>query len=289
MNLKRKIGAALTAVCILGGASAFAAAPAVQPGAVTAAGNPAVSEVSSQQQLASQEIMGLLWMRTSAEYRALCYQGYNIALAEVDKALADSSRTGKPLAIVLDCDETVLDNTPAMAAEAAKGNGLYTSRWWRDTVRRGESLAMPGAAEFLQEVDRRGVAIFYVSNRYGAYNYDATEKNLKELHFPQADPEHILLMADSPNKQIRYDRIARDYDVVIYMGDNAEDLPIGINGKSMEERAGIMDENQKYFGTRYILFPNPAYGSWVRALADGYMNMTPEERDTVNRMLLERK
>lgn len=289
MNLKKKIGAALTAVCILGGASVFAETPAVQTGDMTAAGSPAVSEMRSKQQMADQEVMALLWMRTSAEYRALCYQGYNMALAEVNKALADRAEKGKPPAIVLDCDETVLDNTPAMGAEAAGGNGLYTSPWWRDTIRRGESLAMPGAAEFLQEVDKKGVAIFYVSNRYGAYNYDATEKNLKELHFPQADPEHILLMADSSNKQIRYDRIAKDYDIILYMGDNAEDLPIGINGKSMEERAKIMDENQKNFGTRYILFPNPAYGSWVRALAKGYMTMTPEERDAVNRMLLERK
>ena len=68
-----------------------------------------------QQYQADTETMGLLWMRTSAEYRALAYQGYNVAMNLVKMAVADPSHQRKPLAIVLDADETVVDNTKLMA------------------------------------------------------------------------------------------------------------------------------------------------------------------------------
>ncbi len=244
----------------------------------------AVSEdkqaIVSEQQMANAEMMALLWMRTSAEYRALCYQGYNAALMEVDRALADPNRREKPLAIVLDCDETVTDNTPAMALSAADGNGAYTSMWWRDAVHAGISSAMPGAVEFLKQVEKRGVAIFYVTNRYSQVNYDATIANLKKLDFPSVDREHLLMMEDlkTSDKQPRFDKVAVDYDIVVYMGDNAGDLPLGTKGKDLETRNAIIDAAGKDFGTRYIVFPNPAYGAWVSALSKEYMKMTPEER-----------
>ena len=98
---------------------------------------PLTEEEVSAQQLADAQYMALLWMRTSAEYRALCYQGYNAALMAIERAQANAAaRSGKPLAIVLDCDETVTDNTRTMAAAAAAGNGRYDALWWRSTVHR---------------------------------------------------------------------------------------------------------------------------------------------------------
>lgn len=241
---------------------------------------------TSAQQTAQAQTMALLWMRTAAEYRALCYQGYNAAMAEIDRALADPTRSGKPLAIVLDCDETVVDNTPGLAAAQIAGSGLYPSSWWNEWCARGEAFAMPGAVEFLQAVDAKGVAIFYVTNRTDSLTYDGTERNLRELGFPQADREHLLLGTDTGNKQPRFDRVTADYDVILYMGDNAGDLPIGTYGADREERAAIIDENRALFGTKYIVFPNPVYGAWVYAIADNYFSLTPEERDAANRALL---
>ena len=80
--------------------------------------------------------------------------------------------------------------------------------------------------------------------------------------------------------------IAADYDVVVYMGDNAGDLPIGTSGKSQTERNQIVDVHKKDFGTKYIVFPNPVYGAWVSAIAKNYLTKTPEERDEVNREFL---
>ena len=82
--------------------------------------------------------MGLLWMRTSAEYRALAYQGYNVAMNLVKMAVADPSHQRKPLAIVLDADETVVDNTKLMGESIANGNGRFDAPWWRQAVHKGE-------------------------------------------------------------------------------------------------------------------------------------------------------
>lgn len=240
-----------------------------------------------QQYQADTETMGLLWMRTSAEYRALAYQGYNVAMNAVKMAIADPSHQRKPLAIVLDADETVVDNTKLMGESIVNGNGRFDAPWWRQAVHQGKSQAMPGAVEFLNEVHKQGVEIFYVSNRYAPVNYDATVQNFKALGFPSVDKDHVLLFEKDSDKQPRFDMIAKKYYVVVYMGDNAGDFPIGTKGKTLAERNAIIDNHKEDFGTTFVVFPNPAYGSWVSALAKGYQNLSPEEQKQVNNQYLQ--
>ena len=240
-----------------------------------------------QQYQAETETMGLLWMRTSAEYRALAYQGYNVAMNAVKMAVTDPSHQRKPLAIVLDADETVVDNTKLMGESIANGNGRFDAPWWRQAVHQGKSQAMPGAVEFLNEVHKQGVEIFYVSNRYAPVNLDVTIQNFKELGFPSVDKDHVLLFEKDSDKQPRFDMIAKKYYVVVYMGDNAGDFPIGTKGKTLAERNDIIDAHKEDFGTTFVVFPNPAYGSWVSALAKGYQNLSPEEQKQVNNQYLQ--
>ena len=240
-----------------------------------------------QQYQAETETMGLLWMRTSAEYRALAYQGYNVAMNAVKMAVTDPSHQRKPLAIVLDADETVVDNTKLMGESIVNGNGRFDAPWWRQAVHQGKSQAMPGAVEFLNEVHKQGVEIFYVSNRYAPVNLDVTIQNFKELGFPSVDKDHVLLFEKDSDKQPRFDMIAKKYYVVVYMGDNAGDFPIGTKGKTLAERNGIIDAHKEDFGTTFVIFPNPAYGSWVSALAKGYQNLSPEEQKQVNNQYLQ--
>ena len=240
-----------------------------------------------QQYQAETETMGLLWMRTSAEYRALAYQGYNVAMNAVKMAVTDPSHQRKPLAIVLDADETVVDNTKLMGESIANGNGRFDAPWWRQAVHQGKSQAMPGAVEFLNEVHKQGVEIFYVSNRYAPVNLDVTIQNFKELGFPSVDKDHVLLFEKDSDKQPRFDMIAKKYYVVVYMGDNAGDSPIGTKGKTLAERNAIIDAHKEDFGTTFVVFPNPAYGSWVSALAKGYQNLSPEEQKQVNNQYLQ--
>lgn len=240
-----------------------------------------------QQYQADTETMGLLWMRTSVEYRALAYQGYNVAINAVKMAVTDPSHQRKPLAIVLDADETVVDNTKLMGESIVNGNGRFDAPWWRQAVHQGKSQAMPGAVEFLNEVHKQGVEIFYVSNRYAPVNYDATVQNFKALGFPSVDKDHVLLFEKDSDKQPRFDMIAKKYYVVVYMGDNAGDFPIGTKGKTLAERNAIIDAHKEDFGTTFVVFPNPAYGSWVSALAKGYQNLSPEEQKQVNNQYLQ--
>lgn len=240
-----------------------------------------------QQYQAETETMGLLWMRTSAEYRALAYQGYNVAMNAVKMAVTDPSHQRKPLAIVLDADETVVDNTKLMGESIVNGNGRFDAPWWRQAVHQGKSQAMPGAVEFLNEVHKQGVEIFYVSNRYAPVNLDVTIQNFKELGFPSVDKDHVLLFEKDSDKQPRFDMIAKKYYVVVYMGDNAGDFPIGTKGKTLAERNAIIDNHKEDFGTTFVIFPNPAYGSWVSSLAKGYQNLSPEEQKQVNNQYLQ--
>ena len=283
-------------------------AQSVQPVTVTAVKNDGVSATTNntvtnnvvandvaaqealkqkQQYQAETETMGLLWMRTSAEYRALAYQGYNVAMNAVKMAVTDPSHQRKPLAIVLDADETVVDNTKLMGESIVNGNGRFDAPWWRQAVHQGKSQAMPGAVEFLNEVHKQGVEIFYVSNRYAPVNLDVTIQNFKELGFPSIDKDHVLLFEKDSDKQPRFDMIAKKYYVVVYMGDNAGDFPIGTKGKTLAERNGIIDAHKEDFGTTFVVFPNPAYGSWVSALAKGYQNLSPEEQKQVNNQYLQ--
>mgnify|MGYP001643855079 CR=1 FL=1 len=235
---------------------------------------PLTEEQETELQLAEAQRMALLWMRTSAEYRALCYQGYNAALMAIDRAQANpAARSGKPLAIVLDCDETVTDNTRAMAEAAAAGNGRYDALWWRATVHEARSEAMPGVVEFLSEVARRGVAIFYVSNCWSEVNYEPTIENLRAFGFPSVDADHILLRDDlkRSDKEPRFDAIAENYDIVVYMGDNMGDLPLYTSGKTRAERNALIDAAKAESGTRYIVSPNPVYGAWVSAMSKEYI------------------
>ena len=276
----------------------------VQPVTVTAVKNDGVSATTNntvtnndvaaqealkqkQQYQAETETMGLLWMRTSAEYRALAYQGYNVAMNAVKMAVTDPSHQRKPLAIVLDADETVVDNTKLMGESIVNGNGRFDAPWWRQAVHQGKSQAMPGAVEFLNEVHKQGVEIFYVSNRYAPVNLDVTIQNFKELGFPSVDKDHVLLFEKDSDKQPRFDMIAKKYYVIVYMGDNAGDFLIGTKGKTLAERNDIIDAHKEDFGTTFVVFPNPAYGSWVSALAKGYQNLSSEEQKQVNNQYLQ--
>lgn len=255
-------------------------------GQVSADYETSLSRAASSRQLAEQETMGLLWMRTSAEYRALCYQAYNTALSSLDKAMRETPSRHKPFAIILDCDETVLDNTRAMGTYASRGKGYWDGWWWHDRVHEGKSAAMPGALDFLKQVSARGVEIFYVSNRYKPDNLDVTIDNLKTLGFPSADRNHVLLFTKNSDKMPRFAKIEKSHQVLLYLGDNAGDFPLGVKGKSLAERQHIIDTSAKDFGTRFIVLPNPAYGSWVSAMDPHYMKLPVEKRNDVNRKYL---
>lgn len=234
--------------------------------------------------LNEQTVMALAWMQSSAEYRELVYQAYNLAGMIVDHAVATAKPGGKPLAIIADLDETLIDNI-AYNAGLVGHEDQFSPKTWGQWETLASAAAMPGAGEFLNSVKARGVQIYYVTNRSQA-NLDGTLKNLVSLGFPYADGNHVLATAGSGDKQARFDLVAKDHEVVVYMGDNANDLPIGTYHKSMKERNAIVDQNKAKFGTQFVVLPNPVYGDWEGALADNYFRLPPPQRDSARKAAL---
>lgn len=235
--------------------------------------------------LNEQTVMSLVWMQNAAEYRELCYQAYNLATMMVDQALAAKTAGEKPLAIVADLDETLIDNS-AYDAGLVGRDAAYSSKTWQIWEQAALAKAMPGAADFLNGIAAKGVAVFYVTNRDQA-GLAGTIENLKKLGYPDADATHVLVSTGNSNKQPRFDSVTANYTVVSYLGDNANDLPIGTYGKNQAERNAIVDQHKSEFGTKFIALPNPVYGDWEGALAKGYWGLTPLGKDKARKATLD--
>ena len=223
--------------------------------------------------LNEQALMGLVWMQTSAEYRELCYQAFNLAGMAVEKAVSAVKKGDKPLAVISDLDETLIDNG-AYDGGLIQKKVSFSGKTWQEWMQAAQATAIPGAVDFLNAAAQKGVVIFYVTNRDMA-GLPGTVKNLSALGFPFADTKHVMVRTDASDKQPRFDAIGREFNVILYMGDNTNDLPIGAYGKDMKERNAIVDQNKDQFGIRFIVLPNPVYGDWERALAPNYQSLTP--------------
>lgn len=241
----------------------------------------------TQKELNDQNIMAILWVQTSAEYRALCYQAYNVANLELDRILAHRKKKDKPMAIIVDCDNTILQDSPAQASYIGTDK-QYNSRDWEAWVAQARAEAVPGAVEFLNKAAKNNVSVFYIPNRKETTELTGTMENLKKAGFPMVDKEHLLLNNDRGNKQRRFDIVAQNYNIVMYVGDNVEDMPIGAKGQITARRNGLVDEHKRLFGTKFIVLPNPMYGGWESSFVKSYYSLSPQQKDAVRRARLER-
>ncbi|ULT58031.1 5'-nucleotidase, lipoprotein e(P4) family [Neobacillus drentensis] len=245
----------------------------------------AETQGSPSQNLYEQNTMSVLWFQNSAEAKALYYQGYNLGRVRLDELLKNRPKTSvlKP-AIVLDIDETILDNSPHQAWFVLYGKGIPFG--WNGWFNRGEAKALPGAIEFLQYANARGVAIFYISNRNEAQK-EPTMKNLINAGAPQVNSEHVLLQQPGEKgKETRRIQVAKTHDVLLYFGDNLGDFS-GFEGLSVSERSQEAAKRQAEFGRKLIVFPNPMYGDWEGAIYQYDYRKTNEEKDKLRKQQLE--
>ncbi|MFM2479239.1 5'-nucleotidase, lipoprotein e(P4) family [Celerinatantimonas sp. MCCC 1A17872] len=212
----------------------------------------------STKDLNEQQMQALVWMQRSAEYRALCYQAFNVASDQLKKEL--SSDHSKPLAVVVDIDETVLNNLPYQAWLIGKNQG-YSSKTWQQWVKQSKATAIPGAVSFLNFASEHGVQVFYITNRAEKVR-EATLTNLKQLGFPNVVNSHLLMKSTSSDKEPRRNQVRSHYDIALYMGDNLGDFSDKFDAKSMEQRQQLADQYRPQWGTKYIVLPNPIYGTW---------------------------
>ncbi|HPS62242.1 MAG TPA: 5'-nucleotidase, lipoprotein e(P4) family [Bacteroidales bacterium] len=220
----------------------------------------------------------VLWQQTSAEYRALCYQAFNLATLRIREIPAKEARAGN-LAIVTDLDETILDNSCGEAQDILDRRS-YSSAGWKEWTKMHAATALPGAAEFLRYAHSWGITIFYITNR-DTSEAAGTLENLKQLSLPNADDSHLLLMAGISSKEDRRQRVMQKYRIVMLLGDNLNDFASVFEKKPVDERKSETDRVKDEWGGKFIVLPNSTYGEWENALYGYRHGLRPEEKDSL--------
>ena len=225
-----------------------------------------------------EDLHAVLWMQTAAEYRALATAIYARAVPALDRALQDPAwtaaveQTGEyaslPPAVIVDLDETVLDNS-AFQGQLVRDRTSFTEAAWVDWVRTRQAGAVPGAQTFIHAVEERGVRVFYVSNRAAAQE-ESTVENLRSLGLETAGDRVLLPGEDgwTTDKSPRRAFVAEHYRVLMLVGDDLGDF-VAIARLSPAERGALVDRYADRWLERWILLPNASYGSWLRALTSG--------------------
>lgn len=226
-----------------------------------------------------------LWYRYAGESRALQYQAFNLAKLRLDAALKQP-RGKLPPAIIVDIDETLIDNSPNAARDILAARP-YSPANWTKWVKEERATALTGAVDFLRYTHQRGVAIFYISNRNAGQELLPTYHNLRKLGFP-VQYSHLLFKTDTSGKQARRDKVARKHQILLLMGDNLSDFAPQFDKKSPAERNYWVDRYRNRFGYDFIVLPNPVYGDWEAALYHHSKPLTEEQKYRIRRDYLEK-
>ena len=256
---------------------------------------PFASEIDNSYQ--KQSLLAVLFKRTSAEYKANTFQAYASAQRNIDKALADKSWTAllnqkngyqslQP-AVILDIDETVLDNSEHQVRSIKNGTNYPVG--WKEWVSEESAGALPGVKEYLSYADSKGVKIFYVTNRTHDLE-EYTRNNIKALGLPLDNDRDVLLMKNekswASDKTSRRDLIKKDFRVIQIFGDQLDDfIPMEETATSIDSRKALIDKYASMWGEKWYMLINPMYGEWEEALYEHCWSCFPEQSDRVNQRL----
>jgi 5'-nucleotidase (lipoprotein e(P4) family) len=213
-------------------------------------------------------LYAVAWKQTAAEYRALYYQGFNIATMHVQAALAKRKPGDKPLAVVTDMDDTILHTVNYWGHLVNQNKDFFDDPIWDRWIPENKVTASPGSTEFLKFCAANGVEVFYVTSRdQGPKTYDYAMEHLKFLGFPNADTQHLTVLIDTSNKEKRQDEIMKTHNVAVFLGDNLNDFrrKFYIKG-DVDKRLAAMEVDREKYGREYVLFPNPTDGHWLAAI-----------------------
>lgn len=255
---------------------------------------------------ADDNLNAVLWMQHSAEYRAVSETIYRAAGDKLDDALDTSPQDAlvpeerenasilreKPPAVIMDVDETVLDNSPYQARLVREGHE-YNSGTWDAWVLEKQAQALPGVVDFAKAATARGVTIVYLSNR-GEHLQAATLANLRAVGMPVQDDSVFLGLGtvvegckqEGSDKSCRRILANRHYRVLMQFGDQLGDF-VKIQANTPEARDKLHDEYAHWFGERWWMLPNPSYGSWESAVFDKAGKQSRTERRRAKREALD--
>jgi 5'-nucleotidase (lipoprotein e(P4) family) len=201
------------------------------------------------------------WFRASAERRAAYLQTYHSASAVL--ARRSAGLEPQSWAVILDADETVIDNSP-YEQMLAERHAAYDAASWSEWVRREAAPALAGAVAFTQRVHALGGRVVIVTNRDDAF-CPPTKANLEQVGIV-ADEVLCRTDAQSDSKDPRFEAVASGrapstlppLRVVMWVGDNIQDFPHLTQAVRSSADSSFAD-----FGDRFIVLPNPMYGSWT--------------------------
>jgi 5'-nucleotidase (lipoprotein e(P4) family) len=242
----------------------------------------------------------VLWMQRSVEFKAAALTAFALARIRLDEALADKNWTAAPKeqtgnyqalppAIILDIDETILDNSGYQAWMVLKDT-TFDPKTWTAFVNTVSSTAIAGALEFVKYADGKGVKVFYISNRT-AEEEEATRKNLQKFGFPLDDKiDTVLTARERPDwgsaKGTRRAHVTAGYRVLLNVGDNFGDFVDEFRG-SEAERLKVLEQHRDRWGREWIMIGNAAYGSFESAPFAHDFKKSNAERRRAKRSVLD--
>ena len=233
-----------------------------------------------QQPPANDQLDAVLWTQTSIEHELIYTQVFASATRQLDAALADPTwdalplpprnLAGLPPAVVVDIDETVLDNVPLNARDILS-NQVYSYDRWNTWVDQAKAQALPGAVSFLQAADKKGITVYYITNREHS-QVQATVNNLRLRGFPVAHNEQVLA-AGTPTghceqagygKNCRRQWVASHARVLMLAGDSLGDF-VQAEHNTLADQRKAAAPYLAWLGQRWFVLPNPTYGNWYSA------------------------
>lgn len=244
---------------------------------------------------ANDNLNAVVWMQTSVEFRLLAGQAFRGALMQLDRALKSPGwdalpkedraniAAGLPPAVIVDVDETVLDNTPYQARLVRDDKG-FDDFTWNAWIQERAARPVPGALEFARAAAARGITIYYISNRT-ADQGPATVDNLRKDGFPIKDDSQFLGLgtvvdgceADGSEKNCRRQLVGRTHRVLMQFGDQLGDF-VTIVANTPQGREQAVRPYLGWVGERWFVLPNPTYGSWEQALFNNAWSTPAAER-----------
>jgi len=246
---------------------------------------------------ADDNLNAVAWSQNASEHDFIYLQTYRDAtekllkakkdptwdvLPKADRAAHPSLKGLKP-AVILDIDETVLDNSPYQARLVRSG-GEFDEAAWAAWCKEAIARPLPGALEFTKFAADHGVAVFYISNRAKDLD-EATLANLRSAGFPVADKSSFLGLGTfvegceqaGSEKGCRRQLVGKDHRVLMQFGDQIGDFT-DVYGNNAEGRAKAMAPYTAWIGERWFVLPNPTYGAWESALFDNDYGLPRSKR-----------
>ncbi|WP_223619211.1 5'-nucleotidase, lipoprotein e(P4) family [Lysobacter sp. ESA13C] len=280
--------------CALALSACKPAAPPAAPAPAAPAETKAAAAAAPAASSADDNLNAVLWMQRSVEYRAATETVYRAAADKLDTALKQPNwdalvpdERGNPVkglkpAVVMDVDETVLDNSPYQARLVRDGKE-YDEVTWDAWVAEKKAKPLPGVVDFAKAAQAKGITILYLSNR-AVHLKEATLANLRSAGLPVADDQVFLGLGtvvegceqNGSEKNCRRLLAGRQYRVLMQFGDQLGDF-VQVVANTPEGRDALLQQYHDWFGERWWMLPNPSYGSWE---AMTFNNDFSQPRDT---------